>query len=104
MASFWLLARSGEPFYYHFPVESASAGDALIKAIVKEVVRELERLLAMQQRLMDVHDAATYLGMTVAALRKKTGTSVPCKIIDGKLRFDRKQLDDWIDRAPTEGL
>jgi hypothetical protein len=68
------------------------------------VARKLERMAGMQQRLMDVKDAAKYLGMTEDALRHKAGVDIPCVRIDGRLRFDRRELDRWIDRAPREGV
>jgi len=81
-----------------------SAGDAMIEAIADAVALRLERMAGMQQRLMDVHDAAKYLGMTDVALRQKAGVNIPCVRIDGKLRFDRRELDRYIDRAPREGI
>jgi hypothetical protein len=77
-----------------------TAGDALIEAIANAVVLKLERMAGMQQRLMDVKDGAKYLGMTEDALRHKAGVDVPCVRVDGKLRFDRRELDRWIDTAP----
>ena len=82
-----------------------SAGDTLIEAIAEAVARKLERMAGMQQRLMDVHDAARYLGMTENAIREKASASeLPCVRIDGKLRFDKRELDRWIDRAPRQGV
>lgn len=79
-------------------------GDALIEAIANAVALKLERMTSLQQRLMDIHAAAQYLGMTEAALRQKAGVDIPCVRIDGKLRFDRRELDRYIDRAPREGI
>jgi hypothetical protein len=42
--------------------------------------------------------------MTAAALRHKAGIDLPCVKIDAKLRFDRRDLDRLIDRAPREGM
>jgi hypothetical protein len=81
-----------------------SAGDFLIEAIAEAVALKLERIAGTQQRLMDVKDAARYLGMTEDALRHKAGVDIPCVRIDGKLRFDRRELDRYIDRAPREGV
>jgi hypothetical protein len=61
-----------------------SAGDFLIEAIAEAVALKLERMAGVQQRLMDVKDAAKYLGMTEDALRHKAGVDVPCVRIDGK--------------------
>ena len=81
-----------------------SAGDAMIEAIADAVALRLERMAGMRQWLLDVHQAAEYLGMSEHALRHKAGVDVPCTRIDGKLRFDRRDLDRYIDRAPREGL
>jgi hypothetical protein len=82
----------------------SSAGDLLIEAIADAVALKLERMAGLQQRLMDLHDAAKYLGMTEDALRHKAGVDIPSVRIDGKLRFDRRDLDRYIDRAPRQGI
>ena len=81
-----------------------SAGDAMIEAIADAVALRLERMAGMRQRLLDIHQAAEYLGMSEHALRHKAGVDLPCTRIDGKLRFDRRDLDRYIDRAPREGV
>ena len=57
----------------------------MIEAIAEAVALKLERMTGMQQRLMDVKDAARYLGMTEDALRHKAGVEVPCIRADGKV-------------------
>jgi excisionase family DNA binding protein len=87
------------------PSNSSGAGDLLIEAIAEAVAAKLERMAGAQQRLMDVHDTARYLGMTENAIREKVSAGdLPCIRIDGKLRFDRRELDRWIDRAPRQGV
>jgi hypothetical protein len=81
-----------------------TAGDAMIEAIAEAVALRLERMAGMRQRLLDIHQAAEYLGMSEHALRHKAGVDVPCTRIDGKLRFDRRDLDRYIDRAPRQGV
>ena len=81
-----------------------SPGDAMIAAIADAVALRLERMAGMRQRLLDIHQAAEYLGMSEHALRHKAGVDVPCTRIDGKLRFDRRDLDRYIDRAPRQGV
>jgi Helix-turn-helix domain len=83
---------------------TVGAGDLLIEALAEAVARKLERMVASQQRLLDVEDAAKYLGMTAHALRHKAGNEVPVVKIDNKLRFDRRDLDRYIDRAQREGV
>ena len=86
------------------PSAPVRTGDLFIEEIAEAVARKLERMVASQQRLLDVDDAAQYLGMTVHALRHKAGTEVPVVKIDNKLRFDRRDLDRYIDRAKREGV
>jgi hypothetical protein len=83
---------------------SQNAGDALIEAFADAIARRLESMTGLRQRLLDVHGAAQYLGMTEDAVRHKAGTDIPCVRVDGKLRFDRRDLDRWIDQAPRQGV
>lgn len=83
---------------------SSSAGDVMIDAIAEAVAMKLERMMNASQRLMDVDEAARYLGLSAHALRHKASIEVPCVRIDAKLRFDRRDLDRWIDRAKREGV
>ena len=86
------------------PAQELSAGDLMIDAIATAVASKIERMAGMRQRLLDIHSAAEYLGMTEPALRQKAGVDIPCVRIDGKLRFDRRDLDRLIDRAPRQGV
>ena len=81
-----------------------SAGDAMIEAIADAVALRLERMAGMRQRLLDVHQAAEYLGMSEHALRHKAGVDVPCTRIDGKLRFDRRDLDRYSSSTPRRSV
>jgi len=84
--------------------ERPSAGDAMIEAIAVAVAAKLEKMINTPQRLMDVEEAAQYLGMTAHALRHKASVEIPCVRIDSKLRFDRRDVDRYIDRAKREGV
>jgi hypothetical protein len=86
------------------PSTRARAGEAMIEAIAEAVASKIERIMNTAQRLMGIEEAAHYLGMTVHALRHRAGIEIPCVRIDSKLRFDRRDLDRWIDRAKREGL
>lgn len=81
-----------------------NAGDSLIEAIAEAVMAKLERFAGMKQWLLDLDEAAQYLGLSVVALRHKAGIDVPVVKIDAKPRFDRRDLDRYIDRAPREGV
>jgi hypothetical protein len=94
-----------EPEFLDSPgCDTPNAGALLIHAIADAVAHRLERWAGMKQRLMDVRAAAVYLGMTEDAIRHKAGLDIPCVRVDGKLRFDRRDLDRWIDRAPRQGV
>jgi excisionase family DNA binding protein len=82
-----------------------SAGDSLVEAIAEAVAQRLETMAACNTRLMGIEAAAQYLGMTESALRIKCSAGeLPTVRIDHKLRFDRRDLDRYIDRAPREGI
>ena len=51
-----------------------------------------------QSRLMELDAAAKYLGMTKEALRAKALVGqIPSVKVDRKFRFDRNDLEHWID-------
>jgi hypothetical protein len=81
-----------------------TAGDHFFEALADAVAIRVERMLNCNQRLLDVEQAAAYLGMTPVALRHKAGVEIPVVKIDSKLRFDRRDLDRYIDRAPRDGV
>jgi hypothetical protein len=81
-----------------------SVGEMLISAIAEAVAQKVQRMVGVHQRLMDITAAAMYLGMSEHALRHKAGKDIPCVRLDGKLRFDRRDLDRHIDLAPREGV
>lgn len=46
---------------------------------------------------MSVKEAATYLGKSAHWLyQNRERLEIPCTVIGGSLRFERAQLDDWI--------
>jgi hypothetical protein len=76
------------------PHQAGSAAlAALVKAIAQIVLSKIPTRTEPEQRLMEIEEAPKYLGMTIHALRHKAGVTVPCVRIDGKLRFDRRELD-----------
>lgn len=81
-----------------------SSGDHFFESLADAVALRVERIVACNQRLLDVEQAAAYLGMTPAALRHKAAVEIPVVKIDAKLRFDRRDLDRYIDQAPREGV
>lgn len=58
----------------------------------------------MTPRLLDVAAAAEYLSTTEAALKKKvTRREIPfVRVGKRAIRFDVRQLDDWIDEHTVE--
>ena len=85
------------------PFESCP-GDLFFDLLAEAVARRIEQLLNNLPRLLDIEDAARYLGLTVHALRHKAGVEIPVVRIDSKLRFDRRDLDRYIDQAKREGI
>ncbi len=81
-----------------------SAGDILIQGLADAVALRLERMASCNQRLLDIDQAANYLGLSPGALRHKAGVDIPVVKIDAKLRFDKRDLDRYIDQAPREGV
>lgn len=84
--------------------KSMNTVEALIEKIAQAIALKVEQIAGTRQRLMEIDDAARYLGMTPHALRHKAGVEVPTVRMDGKLRFDRRDLDGCIDRAKREGI
>lgn len=66
-------------------------------ALLRKEVAELRTLLgeprAKDKDLLTVEQAATYLGMTVAALRRATTRgSIPCIRVGRRVRYDKTEL------------
>ena len=88
--------------------EAGSIGDmwpqcALVEEIAQAVFLILEDKQVHTQRLFDIDQAARYLGMRPYALRHKAGLEIPVVRLNAKLRFDRRDLDKFIDAAKREG-
>lgn len=81
-----------------------SAGDALVEAIADAVAVKLERMYGQRQRLLTVMAAAEYLGLNQDQIRERAGREFPSVRIDRWLRFDRRDLDRYIDRAKREDV
>lgn len=79
------------------------AGTSLINAIAEAVALKVQRM-ERGPRMLNVDQAAEYLGMTVEGLRKRAGRDIPTVDTDRRLRFDKRELDHWIDQAPRKGL
>ena len=87
--------------------QASTAGGFLIEAIADAVATKLERRMLERQRVLSLEDAAAYLGMTAPALQARAGIDIPClagERAKRRLRFDRRDLDRWIDRQGREGL
>jgi hypothetical protein len=88
--------------------EAGSIGDmrlrcSLVEEIAQAVFLKLEDKQVHTQRLFDIDQAARYLGMSPYSLRHKAGLEIPVVRLDAKLRFDRRDLDKFIDAAKREG-
>ena len=80
------------------------AGEGLISAIAAAVAAQMEKLAFMRTRLLSLEEAAIYLGMSPGSLRERAGVDVIIVRIDKRLRFDRRDLDRFVDRAPRQGV
>src|SRR5262249_41287431 len=60
---------ASSPLFSALPerTDRPSAGDVMIEAIADAVALKLQRMAGMSQRLMDIDEAAKYLGMTTHA-------------------------------------
>jgi excisionase family DNA binding protein len=88
---------------------NAAAAQAIravdVEAFASVLVQRIQGFLLLDCRLLDADGAARYLGMTTSALRHKIERGlIPTVRMDGKLRFDRLELDRWIDTAKREGV
>jgi len=79
----------------------------LVSAIADAVAeRVVDRLTATQQqkkgRLLDVSEAAEYIGRTQSALRHMIAKGViPCFSLDVPVQLDRSDLDTWIEMGKS---
>lgn len=70
---------------------------SFVEMLAKAVAAEIARVGTVAPRLLSLDQAATYLGMTKAALKYKAlDGQVPCVRADKKYRFDKQDLDAWI--------
>jgi excisionase family DNA binding protein len=70
-----------------------------VQVLASLIAREMHKTGHISiPRLMDLENAATYLGMSSDALKTKAlQGKVPGVKIDKKWRFDRVDLDRWIE-------
>ena len=74
--------------------------DELIARLADAVAERVIKLTASPKRLLDVPDAAVYLGRSQGAIRQLIGRGViPTTKIDGKTQIDRIALDKIISEA-----
>jgi len=71
--------------------------ETFVKSLAKAVAAEIVDMGRVAPRLLSLDQAAAYLGMTPDALRyKATMGQVPAVRADKKWRFDKPDLDQWI--------
>ena len=77
--------------------------DALADAIADRVYRRIATTLQRdKRRLLDVADAAEYLGRSASALRHLIAKgAIPCIRRDGRVQLDRQDLDNWLELGKT---
>lgn len=79
--------------------------DALADAIAERVYQRLAAAMDRNKsRLLDVPAAAEYIGRTPSALRHLIArNAIPCFRRDGRVQFDRQDLDNWLELGKTRG-
>lgn len=84
-----------------------SSGDTLINSIADAVAEKLTPLLLesgaqVKARLYTAKEAAVYIGRTVNAFRLLyVKHEIPVVQMDGRVMFDKGDLDRWIERSKT---
>jgi excisionase family DNA binding protein len=74
----------------------------LIKQAVRDAIQEAS--LLPSRRVLDLHVAAEYLGLTPDALRHKVAAGeIPTVRLDRKYRFDIRDLDSLIENSKDRG-
>jgi len=85
------------------PHSIPSSGNAALDALADAIAdRVYARIVAAQQkekgRLLDVPEAAKYIGRSPSALRHMIAKgTIPCVRRDGRVQLDRNDLDNWIE-------
>ena len=74
--------------------------DNLIDLLADRLAERVATSQASTRRLVDVRGAAEYLGCSPAAIRQKVARGeLPTVRLDGKNRFDLRDLDALIEQA-----
>ncbi len=84
--------------------ESLPTLEELAQGVAEIIAIKVESIAGTKQRVMGIEDAATYLGMTPHSLRHKARVEIPCVDLDGRLRFDKRDLDMYIETAKRKGV
>ena len=79
-----------------------SAGDTMIEAIAEAVALRLERYQSSRRRLLDMEQAAEYLGMSDDGVQRLIAEKrlIPARL-DRRLRFDIRDLDQLIEESKS---
>lgn len=78
-----------------------------IEFIADKIAMKLPTLKEIRPRMFSVKDAAKYMGIAEKTLRNRLGPKaehpfpVKPKHIGGKVLFDRKDVDTYLDSLPT---
>ena len=72
--------------------------EAIASAVLSKLKPALEQAQGLRPRLLTVEQAAQYLGRTAYSIRHLAAQGAfPCVRADGRVMFDVKDLDSWID-------
>lgn len=76
--------------------------DSFATIVAERVAGLMSNSSNTQKRLMTVTEVAEYIGKTKQAVYHMVSqNSIPHKYIGHKLRFDREQIDRWIDELDS---
>jgi hypothetical protein len=82
------------------PMTTNQAMDALVEAVAAEVTAKLVKTGVALPRLLDVRQAAVYLGRTDNAVRAlQVSGRLRAVKLDGRVQFDRADLDMLIQNS-----
>ncbi len=81
------------------PLDLKAIMEALIDLIVERISGRIEAAQRLRPRLLTVEEAARYLGRSEKAIYAlKARGAFPAVQADGRIMFDVRDLDQWIDQ------
>jgi excisionase family DNA binding protein len=72
--------------------------------ICTEVITDLNSTMAIERRMLGIYEVAGYLGLSTQTIRNKLSAGtfpIKTKRIGRLLKWDRKDVDHYLDKLPT---